>query len=340
MERLRVNVISESSFTVKGHGVHSAYEETIQAIAEMEDVQLTSGLRGFGRSTVLHVHTMGPVALARIFLHRGSTVVSAHVTPLTIVGSIRGAQWLLRLLRPYMRIFYNRAGRIISVSEATAQELIALGVRTRIDVSHIAINGNPIRALLPDRARIRRELGWDDDRLTVLAVGQIQPRKGFEEFLECALRLPEARFIWVGGMPFGVLSHSRQELLAAQRDVPENVELTGQIPREAVFGYYAAADVFFLPSTHETFGIATLEAAVAGLPIVVGDLACYEEWLDDAYLSGRGVDDYVDALRALESSEFRDKMGRRAATVASKHDFAALKGELRTAYWEAAGRQP
>lgn len=330
-----VRLISESSFTVRGHGVHSIFEEYVKAISEMDDVNLISGIRSLNSSVILHSHTIGPIALARILIHPGFKEITAHITPSSLIDSIRLAEPFLGLLGRYMRFVYNRADRILAVSEATAAELSALKVHRPIDISYNAIDDRPIHALLSQRSRLRDLLGWQDQTV-VLAVGQLQPRKGVAEFIECAAALPDLRFAWIGGAPFGVLSAQRGEMLRNCSMAPDNVRFLGAMPRADVFPYYAAADVFFLPSRQETFGLATLEAATAGLPLVLHDIECYRGWLGSAYMSGTCVEDYVGLLRRLQNKELRIALGENAAQVARGYGREALVKGLREAYGLAA----
>ncbi len=297
----------------------------------MPDVELVSGPRSLGRSVILHIHTIGPVALARMLVHPGHKLITAHITPASFLGSIRYAQLLLGLVGRYMRFVYNRADSILAVSEATAAELAALKVTRPITVSYNAIDDQPIRVLSSRRDELRDAFGWRD-QLVVLAVGQLQPRKGVAEFLACAAALPWLRFIWVGGMQFGLLSAEREKLRRICSKAPNNVSFLGMMPRMDAFQYYVAADVFFLPSRQESFGLATLEAATAGLPLVLGNLGCYREWLDEAYLSGTSTEEYVELLRRLGNPQLRAALGERAAQVASLHGGQALITSLRDAY--------
>jgi 1,2-diacylglycerol-3-alpha-glucose alpha-1,2-galactosyltransferase len=317
---------------VQGHGVHSMYEECIAALTTMNEVRLVRG-RGSTRPHVtLHAHTVGPMVLARMVIHRGPRVLTAHVTPGSFIGSIRGMRLLLWAVRRYLRFVYDHADSVLAVSHATAKEVAALGVSTPVRVVHSAIDDSRLRELIHTRPQLRTAFGWGD-RPTVLAVGQVQPRKGVAEFIACARALPDLRFVWIGGMPFGLVSAQRGLLMRQIRDVPANCQFRGQMSRSRVFEYYAAADVFFLPSRHETFGLATLEAASAGLPLVLSDLPCYREWLGNAYLSGSTPSHYVARLRSLaEDDSLREEMGRRAGKAASNHGLHRLKEGLRVAY--------
>jgi 1,2-diacylglycerol-3-alpha-glucose alpha-1,2-galactosyltransferase len=319
--------------------VHTAYEECLQATSGMPDVEQVSGLRAYGRSVILHVHTMGPIMVLRMLTHRGPRLITAHVTPASLIGNILGADHFPGFARWYMKVVYNLSDLVLSVSQATTAELEEIGVRRRIHLTVNAIDERQIQLLSHQRSSLRQEFGWGDE-LVILGVGQIQSRKGIEEFVECARRLPHLRFVWVGGMPFGVLSDRRSELTRLCENAPENVRFTGLLPREKVFEYYAASDVFFLPSKHETFGLATLEAATAGLPLILSDLDCYQNWLQDAYVHGETVTDYVEMIRSMESAAQRAKWGEQASEVAARYGTQMLTHGLREAYSLASRRSP
>lgn len=85
---------------------------------------------------------------------------------------------------------------------------------------------------------------------------------------------------------------------------------------------YASADLFVMPSSAETFGIATVEAMAAGLPVIVGDTGAAREIVDDN-LTGWVIrptsETLEDALeRALAQRPRLEAMGTRAAEVAAR----------------------
>jgi glycogen synthase len=58
----------------------------------------------------------------------------------------------------------------------------------------------------------------------------------------------------------------------------------GPLPAEAMARWYARASVFALPSRYEPFGLAALEAGLAGCALVLGDLPTLRELWDGAAL--------------------------------------------------------
>ena len=60
----------------------------------------------------------------------------------------------------------------------------------------------------------------------------------------------------------------RLEALALERGCIDKIEFTGHLCREEVAEKLNAADLFVLPSKHETFGLAYVEAMASGLPVI------------------------------------------------------------------------
>lgn len=330
----RINHFSETVFTVQGHGVHTAFGDLSTAHAELG---FTVGINQGWRDGVLHVHTVGPASLRRLVRHRGLRVVSAHVTPGSLRGSLTGVRLYGGSFSTYLRSFYNQAHLVVAVSTATAAELRDLGVRSPIAVVPNAVDAGPFRDTAVPRAEVRAALSQPDG-FTVLGVGQLQPRKGIEEFVECARALPDARFVWVGDQLFGAMSAGRGTMERVVATAPANVVFTGQLPRAEVARHCRAADVFFFPSRHETFGMAPVEAAFAGLPLVLGDLPVFEEVFGarpDAYLRATTVPGYLEHLRALrDDDDLRAAAGARAAEAVARYDARYVAQEIADLYVE------
>lgn len=103
---------------------------------------------------------------------------------------------------------------------------------------------------------------------TVLYVGRLRTRKAvavlLEAFVEVRRQVPGATLVVVGdGEQRAALEERRREL-----GFGDEVQFTGALPREAIVGFYARADVYCLPSLYEGFPVAILEAMAAALPVV------------------------------------------------------------------------
>ena len=317
----RINHFSESVFTVQGHGVHTAFSDLAAA---HDALGYEVGINEEWRDGVLHVHTVGPTSLRRLRRHRGLRVASAHVTPGSLHGSLNGVGLFGPAFSVYLRGFYNQADLVVAVSAAAAEELREIGVRTPVEVVPNAVVAEPFRGSPAHRSRARADLDLPDDAFVVLGVGQLQPRKGVEEFVACAAAMPEADFVWAGDCLFGAMSAGRAQMNRVVATAPPNVRFVGQLPRGEVARLCRAADAFLFPSRHETFGMAPVEAAFAGLPLVLSDLPVFAEVFGaepDAYLAAGTTAGYLAHLRALrDDDDARLAAGARALTAVSRYD--------------------
>lgn len=156
------------------------------------------------------------------------------------------------------------ADRIVCSSAAAAARHRAA------TVIHPGIDLGPFET--PDRARARSLLGIPPGAPLVGIVGRLQPWKGQEIFLRAAAvvanRIHAARFVVVGGTPGGFSSDypAYLERLARDLAIGDRVTFLGQ--RDDVAALLPGLDVFVNASDAEPFGIGTVEAMAAGVPVV------------------------------------------------------------------------
>ena len=103
---------------------------------------------------------------------------------------------------------------------------------------------------------------------------------------------------------------------------PEHTEPLGTLVREELERLFARAAVFAAPALYEPFGLAALEAGLAGCALVLGDLPSQREVWDDAALLVDPRDDerLERTLRGLaEDPELRTRLGRAARARAERY---------------------
>ncbi len=296
---LKVTVVSDSTYTVQGHGVHTAFLQHVRALKTLKDVSVT--VNGWKvRADVTHIHTFGPIGLYHALFGGGRTVISAHVVPDSLVGSIIGAKLWLPVARWYLRWFYNRADVVVAVSPATADVLKAeLRLKRPIVVVPNAIDTTQFAVTPADRATLRDHLRIAQDAFVVLGCGQLQPRKRADVFAALAKQAPDMQFMWVGGIPFKRLGAASHDMEALTNNQLPNFTVTGVIPYQQAIEYFKAADVFLFPSEQETFGLVVIEAAAAGMPVVARDIDDYKETFGDD-ITTVAEDDFLHELQRLQ----------------------------------------
>jgi 1,2-diacylglycerol-3-alpha-glucose alpha-1,2-galactosyltransferase len=332
MRTLKVNMISESTFTVQGHGVHTAFLEMTNALAARPDANVV--VNKFRRKAdITHIQTFGPYSLLHLWFGSGKKVVSVHVVPDSLVGSIVGAKRFYGLAKWYLRHFYGRADLLLSVSKMVDDTLRSqLHIKKPTQVLYNTVDMSIYATSPADKNAARVALGLPESAQVVVSCAQIQPRKRFDLFCEAAKALPDTTFIWIGGIPFKHLGADYNHMHQLLNDKPANVTVTGVIEHDDVRRYLQSADVFFLPSEQENHPMAVLEAAGVGLPIVVRDIPEYNDTFKNDVV--RGTDEtFVEIIKKLGTDQaFREAAVKGAADIARRFDSRAGGEHLVEAY--------
>ena len=87
--------------------------------------------------------------------------------------------------------------------------------------------------------------------------------------------MPDAHLVIAGGGPEGEALRA----LAADLAVSDRLHLLDAISFDDIADLYVTANLFVFPSIWETFGLAAVEAAMLGLPMIVADLPVLREVL-------------------------------------------------------------
>jgi glycosyltransferase involved in cell wall biosynthesis len=159
---------------------------------------------------------------------------------------------------------------------------------------------------------------------TVLSVAKLYPRKGIDILVHAAalarVAMPDLRFRIVGDG----IERGRLERLALDLDLARTVHFEGDIDdRDRLASFYASADLFCLPSRHETFGFVFVEAMSAGLPVVALNAGAAPEVIGDAGIlvppgdPGALADALRDVLGDEERARTLGQRGRRRAALFS-----------------------
>lgn len=258
------------------------------------------------------------------------------------------AYWLAdRRINPPLNLLgkwiVRRADSVRVVSTTEQAKLIRLGVPPeRIanlgwmsDVARFdGVDGRPVRTRLlqPPYARL------------VLFVGRLVKQKDLPTLLRAAALVrrerPNVRFGLVGGGP----EEPSARRLAEQLGLGAGVVFLGSVPHADVPAYYAACDVFALPSRYEGNARVLAEAAAAAKPAVTTDVSGARDTVLDAvsgYVVPVGRPDLLAArlLDLLADPEQAAAMGRRARehVLDAYADERLLAGFA--ALWEATARR-
>jgi D-inositol-3-phosphate glycosyltransferase len=300
---------------------------------------------------LLHAHYwlsgLAAVELARRF--RGVPVVQMFHT-LGVVRNALAADPGDRV--PAIRVeaearVASLADRIVAATSLESQELAWYCGAAADRVRRIPC-GVDVEVFSPgSAATARARLGLGGGHV-LLFVGRPAPIKGLEVLLRAVALLrpgdPRAaglRLVIVGGDADAERDAERARLrdLAEAIGVGGMVEFTGPRPQTELPDYYRAADVVLVPSHHESFGMAALEAMACGAPVVasrVGGLAStIQDGVTGVLVPPRDEVALASAIAALlADDERRRALGERAARWAQSFAWPSVARALIDLYEE------
>jgi UDP-glucose:(heptosyl)LPS alpha-1,3-glucosyltransferase len=172
--------------------------------------------------------------------------------------------------------------RVVAVSEGVRRE-IAIHYGKPIDEITVVHNGVDLERFHPGnralhRKEIREQLHLTSEDFVVLFVGGDWWRKGLQFAIRALalIDLNRLKLLIVGDW-------RRDEYVELAKDlkISERVIFAGKSTE--VQKYYAASDIFLLPSFYEAFSLGTLEAAASGLPLLVTKINGTEELVQEGY---------------------------------------------------------
>jgi phosphatidyl-myo-inositol dimannoside synthase len=282
-----------------------------------QHIRLARRINGLSRRrpTIVHCGRAQPEGVAALIARRFPPftpyVFWVHGEEITVAQTSRDFDWTMRRV-------HAGAALAITNSHNSARTLTSVGFDPRL-----------IRVVYPgvDSERFQPDVDGSDLRARfavapgelLLSVGRLQRRKGHDLVMRAmhALRsdLPNLVYVIVGD------GAERQplELLARELGIARRVSFEGEVTREQLPSYYAAADIFVLPTRvdvrdFEGFGLVFLEAAAAGKPTIGGRTGGVPEAVADGE-SGLLVDpsDESDLARAIRtlvlSRDLRTRFG-------------------------------
>jgi teichuronic acid biosynthesis glycosyltransferase TuaC len=228
-------------------------------------------------------------------------VVKLHGSDINVMAKLPGPRrqtaWAL-----------SHAARVVAVSRALANEVIAMGVpRERVAIVMNGVDGALFHPR--DRASARSELGLPTGPLA-LYVGNLKPEKGVADLAKAwhavANELPDARLAIVGGGP---------ERGALEAALPPRATLHGPQPLSAIPTWLAACDVLVLPSHVEGTPNVVLEAFACGRRVVASAVGGVPDLVTDHELGALVPAREPDALAAALTQALRTPYTPEAVAV-------------------------
>ncbi len=168
----------------------------------------------------------------------------------------------------------------------------------------------------------RSEIGT----VTILYVGRLDSGKGLLNLVSAVATLDRDNLMLriVGD---GQLKSDLEEE-ADRLGIESQIELVGSVPHEQIHTEYEQADIFCLPSYHESHAIVNIEAMLSGVPVVSTNIDAIQEYIEDRKTGFIVEPGDVNALsntfrRLVDDPELRQKVGQSGREVAKRYTVEA-----------------
>jgi N-acetyl-alpha-D-glucosaminyl L-malate synthase BshA len=275
---------------------------------------------------ILHAHYAIPHAisgiLAREMLNHGGRslrlVTTLHGTDITIIGQ----------QRVYQRVTafgIERSDAVTSVSEELRQRTVEL-LSCKNTPIEVIPNFVDTERFAPGCCAEKREMLALDDEKIILHASNFRSVKRPLDLVEAfavANRRVKSRLVLVGDGPELASVKARADELGVRK----RVTFVGTY--DAIWELMPQADVFFLPSEYESFGLSALEAMSCGVPVVASRTGGLPEVVDherNGFLTPVGdTRAQAEALCALLLDGDRRRAFGEAAREAAVSRFAVEK---------------
>jgi len=225
---------------------------------------------------LINVHWIFPDGVAAVRIARKLNLpilVTSHGTDINVYSDYR-------LRRIQIRDALQKSNSISVVSPELKRKIVALGISEQ--KVHIIPNGVDLdQFTFMDQTSCRRQLGLPLDARVILFVGNLEPVKGLEYFLEAIAQiynLHKDMFVAIvgDGSMYQTLIHKTHIL-----NLTNLVTFFGAKPHNEIPLWMNACDLFCLPSLNEGWPCVIMEALACGKPVVASNVGGIPELVNN-----------------------------------------------------------
>lgn len=256
-------------------------------------------------------------------------IMHGHSTEEDFRDSFIGSNFVAPLFKWYLCQFYKSSDAIITPTKYSKSLIQSYGIKVPI---FALSNGIDLDRYTYDQSKVdafRKYFNLSSTDKVVVSAGLYFKRKGIDEFVEVARRMPNVTFIWFGETNKYVIPSKVRAIV--RKNHPKNVIFAGYIKGDVFEGAMSGSDAFFFPSREETEGIVVLEALASRQNVLLRDIPVYNGWLDSTNcLFSNNVEGFVTSLKnILDGQVDKRQEGYR---VAESRDIRVIASKLVSIY--------
>lgn len=247
---------------------------------------------------LIHAHfawTSGYVAMELSKVFEKPYIVTLHGEDIYVLPFI-DESWKKKITE-----ILNAADRIITVGNKNADAMKKLNIKSNPIIIGNGFNKDLFYPI--EKQKARNKIKYNSNAPLILSVGSLDKIKGHIYLLE-ALSLLKQKKIYFHTILIGSGSEEdKLKLFISNSNLNKNVTIIKNLPHHELNTYYNSADVFCLPSIHESFGVVQIEAWACGIPVV----ATRNGGSDNLFQESDGVGYLVERQNSIELAEMLNK---------------------------------
>ena len=279
LENIEFHEVEVSSYPLFDHAPY-----TLSLSVKMLEVAQAESL------DLLHVHYAIPHSVSALLARsmaaprRLPFITTLHGTDITLVGNDRS-------FLPITKFSIEQSDGITCISNYLKEKTIEeFDIQKPIETIPNFVNCELYRRR--EDAQLRAEWAPDDEPI-IMHLSNFRPVKRVTDVVEIFALLRQkirAKLVLIGDGP----DRGAVEWLIRQKKLSKDVFLLGK--QDRVYEKLGVADLFLLPSDHESFGLAALEAMACEVPVVATDVGGVPEVVE------HGVDGYLVPARDVAAA--------------------------------------
>ena len=300
-----------------------------------------------GRYDIFHIHAGGRLANYSLQLakkHSIPTLMSLHGGSCAIPD-----QEMELMLKPLKHKFsyggiIDRLFRTRFAPESQADLLLALSkeevskLQERYPGKRVELFPNGIlHRELPEAGVFRKKYNIPEDKKLLLCISRIDYQKNQKILLELLKKYSNTHLLLIG--PVTANWYLDEILLEAEKsNIKSRLTIIPGLPPDSVelLQSLKTADCFILPSRHEPFGIAALEALDAQVPLIASAVGGLRDFLNNGenalLFADNNVEELLNAYDQLGG--MREQLIAGGNATAKEYNWQTIAGKLTDIYRE------
>ncbi len=296
------------------------------------------------RPDIIHVHSL--LMLGQIGRMLGKSlgipvIGTNHYLPINLSATLSASAFskpFNALTYRYIVSFFNGCDMVTSPTATAVSLLRSQGLRVPARAISNGVRVTKFADAQPDAALLRA-LRIPADTPILLHANRLSKEKRVDVVLEAMRHITHpAHLIIVGSGP------ERQRLARQARELglEDRVTFSGWIGDDTLAKLYMASSVFMIASEGELQSIATMDAMLAGLPVIAANAVALPELVQNGrsgtlFPPGDSVACAAAVNRLLADKRLRERMGAAGRQLILAHDRELILDQWEEVYQEARG---